>query len=437
MAKRRTSPVSVVRTGYQPPQQVAALPTGSSSEIIKIEHWGKSNQLPQDLARIVLDSGTASMCVERLEQFINGEGFADESVANRMANPEQTFNQLWAEVSNYCAWGFGVLYLIRYPFGGDIEFAEIWAGSVDCMRLEKGGEGRAVINFKLGEGKMPAAENQVYLPYRQDATPEEISAEVLAAVQSEGGYHGHYYFNFKYRLGRTIYPIPTWAASREDIESDAELPKFELKSVRNSFMPDAILTLVGQRYADVEDPDWTPGEGQTEKDRPFIVSADRANIEAAIKDLKGASTEAAIMLNVVENEEQKPQIDWVDKGPNAKGLTDMTSRIEGKVYRRFGVPPVLCGVAEPGMLGSNQQIVNSIKLFDLTVRPGRALGLDPLKQFFPDRDFTVIPLNPVDYIDPAVAAQMTSAELRALRDLKGSKAEQEALEANPTPTPAA
>jgi hypothetical protein len=479
MAPRRSSPLALVRTGYQPPQAVAAVPSTTTGEQVKIENWGPGNQLPQELVKLVYDSGTATVCIDRLEQFIGGKGFANQATAERMANPEQTFNQLWAEIANYCAWGLGVAYIIRYPFGGEIAFAELWAGAVDCLRVEKGGAGRYVINFKLAEGKMPTGENQVYLPYRHEATPEEISAEVLAAVHSEAGYHGHLYFNFKYRVGRNVYPIPSWYAAKEDVEADAELPKYELKQLRNGFFPDAILTLVGQKYADVDDPDWTPGPGQSEADRPLLLSPDREQVMKAVKELKGAGSEASILLNVVESEEEKPQLDFVDKGPNSKGLTDMSTRIEGKVYRRFGVPPVLCGVAEAGLLGSNQQIVNSIKLFSLTIEPARALGLDPLKQFFPALDFAVLPLNPVEYIDPAVAAKMTddelravqglpplekledteaqktlkalnamspllatkaleemsSEEIRALINLRGSKADALATEASPTPTP--
>jgi hypothetical protein len=221
MAPRRSSPLALVRTGYQPPQSVAAVPTSTTGEVVKIEPWGPGNQLPQELVKLVYDSGTATVCIDRLEQFIGGKGFANQATAERMANPEQTFNQLWAEMANYCAWGLGVAYIIRYPFGGEMEFAEIWAGAVDCLRVEKGGQGRYVINFKLAEGKMPTGENQVYLPYRPEATAEEISAEVLAAVHSEAGYHGHLYFNFPYRVGRNLYPIPSWYAAREDVEADA------------------------------------------------------------------------------------------------------------------------------------------------------------------------------------------------------------------------
>jgi hypothetical protein len=108
----------------------------------------------------------------------------------------------------------------------------------------------------------------------------------------------------------------------------------------------------------------------------------------------------------------------------------MRQRIEGAVYRRFGVPPVLDGVAQPGMLGSNQQIVNSIELFGLVVKPARATITEPLAWLRPDLDFTVKPLNPVQYLDPAVAAQLTPDEIRAVGGYP-------AIEVTPTPQPAA
>jgi hypothetical protein len=102
----------------------------------------------------------------------------------------------------------------------------------------------------------------------------------------------------------------------------------------------------------------------------------------------------------------------------------------------MGVPPVLCGVAEAGMLGNNQQIVNSIQLFGLTVEPRRALCIEPLRQFFPLLDFTVLPLNPVQFIDPLIAAQMTPDELRAIQSLP-PLAEVEQQAKTPTPKPRA
>lgn len=407
-----TPAATIVRTGFQS----SALPNvpDAAGSAFKMEPWGINNQLPQEILKVVYDSGTAEACLDRLAQFIGGTGFADEVLGAEMANPAQTWNQLLGEAKHYAALGLGVVLLLRFTLSGEI--GEVYCGETDCVRREKDGP-RYVLNLKLAQGKAPAGENRVYLPYNPQATPEQLGEDVIAAAGSEAGYWGHLWHVYEKRPGRGVYPMPHYWAAKEDIESDAEVPRYDRKQIKNGFFPDAIFTLIGEKYSDVPSESWTPGENQTEDDRPYVKSPDRLAIENTLKALKGADTEATIMLNTVESETDKPQIDWVDKGPNSKGLTDMTNRIEGKVYRRMGVPPVLCGVAEAGMLGSNQQIVNSIKLFNLVVGPRRALITGALAHLFPARKWDVAPLNPVDYIDPAVVGKMTDDELRALQGL--------------------
>ena len=431
-ATRRTPSSSLVRPASAVAALDEAVPSGKGGELIKVDNWGANNLLPQEALRVLYDSGTATTCIERLGLFINGKGFASELTASTMANPLQTLNQVYAEASAIAAVGFGVAYIIRYTYGGEI--GEVYAADVDCLRREKDGD-RFVINQKLAEGKMPVLQNQVYLPYDPLATPAEISEQVIAAAGSEAGYWGHVWFNFTAKMGRKRYPFPDWWSAKEAIEADAEAPKYDLKQFRDGFFPDAILSVVGKKYDDVPLNDkWEPAPGQTQDDEPMTKSPDLIALENNIKALKGSQTRSGVMVNVVETKEDLPQIDFIDKGPNSKGLTDATNRIEGRVYRRFGVPPVLCGVAEAGLLGSNQQIVNSIQLFGLVVNPRRALCVEPLAKLFPLLDFTVTPLDPVDYIDPAVAAVMTADEKRATRSLP-PLAEVEQPTNKPTPKP--
>lgn len=410
---RRTPNTALVRSGPAA-GALPDLPTEWKGAAVKTEAWGEGNKLPQEVLRVLYDSGTATTCAERLEQFIVGKGFADAVTGATMVNSGQTLNQLLAEAGAYASVGLGVAYIIRCTYGGGI--GEVYVAAVDCLRREKDGE-RFLLNPKLSTGTAPAKENELYLPFDPQASEAELADEVLAAVQSSEGYWGHLWFSFTKKVGRGRYPIPAWWSAKEAVEADAEAPRFDLKQFRNGFFPDAVLTVVGKKYDDEPATNWQPGEGQTYDDAPLVKSPDRVTLEATIKDLKDNTTASSILLNIVETKDEMPQLDWVDKGPNSKGLTDATARLEGRVYRRFGVPPVLCGVAEPGMLGSNQQIVNSIQLFGLVVNPARELCLGPLRRLFPDLDLTVTPLDPVDYIDPAVAAEMTPDELRATRGL--------------------
>ena len=425
-----TGPLTHKRSSATPALPAAGEQKGAGA--VGVYHWGENNLLPQELLRLAYDSGTAEACLRILAQFIGGKGFANPATAQAMANPEQSFNHLLAEAKHYAALGIGVALALRFDFNG--EHPDIYVVEAECVRRERDGSGRFVLNDRLAVGQFRPADNRLYLPYHAQTTSEDLAAEVLAAAESPGGYWGHLWWNFEGRVGRKRYPWPHWYAGREDVESDAALPRYDRKQLKNGFMPDAIVTLVGEKYKPIPDPNWTPADNQTDDDRPFVNSPSFVAAQAAIRALKGEATESSVMLNIVTQDGEKPQIDWVDKGPNSKGLTDMRQRIEGAVYRRFGVPPVLDGVEQPGKLGTNQQIVNSIKLFNLVVEPARALITASLQHLRPELDFTVISLNPVDYIDPAVTAVMTPNELRDVQGLP--PLDTPASNELPTPKPA-
>ncbi|SNC67345.1 hypothetical protein SAMN06265337_1919 [Hymenobacter gelipurpurascens] len=414
MAKRRrSSTVSLLRVGA--PSSVLnapPAPVGAGGEKLKLITWGANDNLPQECLRIVYDSGTAEACATRIAQFIGGKGFASKATATMRANDEQTLNDILAEAKHYTGMGFGAAIVCRFTYGG--QRGDVFVEPADCTRPEKGGLGRYVVNYGLAEGKRAAADNRVYLPYNPLASEEEIAEEVLAAVQSEAGYWGHLVWSFEARPGRTQCPVPSYYAGKEDLETDAALARFDKKQAANGFFPDAVMTVVGSKFAAYADPEFVPEAGQMADDAPDIESPDLAAVKAQVKQLKGSESDSSVMLMAVDTKDEIPDINFIDKGPNSKGLTDMRNRITGAVCRHMGVPPVLIGVAEPGMLGSNQQIVNSIKLFNLTVEPKRAEIIAPLAKLFPElTDWTVKPLSPVDYLDPIIAEKLTDDEIRA------------------------
>ncbi|WP_324671037.1 hypothetical protein [Hymenobacter sp. GOD-10R] len=407
-------PVAAAR-GWRPDLLAPVEPSGDKGEKIKIINWGGNNMLPQDVLRIVYDSGTAEACIERLAQFIGGEGFTSKVTATTMANEHQTLNQLLEEASWDLAFGFGVAVIVRYTFGGEV--GEVFLEEASCLRREKDGLGRYVINYGLAEGKMTTSDNRVYLPFNARASQDEISEEVIAAFNSEAGYWGHLLYAFTAKSGRTNYAVPSFYSGKEDLENDAAISKYDLKNAVDGFFPDAIMTVVGKKYSGEPDPNFKPAENETLDDAPWVESEDLAAVKKILKGMKGSANGASIGLLTADSEDELPKLEFFNNGPNSKNLTDMVNRIVGKVCRHIGVPPVLIGVDQAGLLGNNQQIVNSIKLFGLVVKPRRKLFTEALAQIYPGLDLTVTQLDPVDYIDPAIIAKMTDNEIRALRGL--------------------
>jgi hypothetical protein len=418
MAKRhKTSPVALLRLGVSTSVLGApAQPAAGKGESVKLVSWGAKDNLPQECIRVVYDSGTAEACVTRLAQFIGGKGFASEATASARANDEQTLNDILAEAKHYAAMGFGVALVVRFTYGG--QRGDVFVEPADCLRREKDGLGRYIVNYGLSEGKRATADNRIYLPYNPLASKEEIAAEVLAAVQSDAGYWGHLVHSFEARPGRTQYPVPAYYAAKEDLETDAALAKFDKKQAGNGFFPDAVATVIGARFASGPDEEFEPAVGQSKNDAPWVESPDMTAFKSTIKQLKGSESESSVLVVAVDTVDEVPKIEFIDKGPNSKGLTDMRGRITGAVCRHIGVPPELIGIATPGVLGNNQQIVNLIRLFNLTVEPKRAEVTSPLAKIYPElTDWSVKPLNPVDYLDPEVAAKMTDDEIRAFGGL--------------------
>jgi hypothetical protein len=415
--RRASTPSAAVRVGWRPDLLPVAEPTGKDGEKIKIRNWGPNNLHPQDFLRLLQDSATGAICRERLQQFIAGRGFADPATAGLQVNETQTLNDLLAEFSDYAACQLGVGLIIRYNLGG--EPAEFWVAETDQLRLSEDGT-RYVLNDGLCEGKMPVKDNRVYWVYNPLATPAEIAEQVLQDVAA-GGYWGHISFGFDVRAGERYYPRPTYYAGKEDLESDASVSRFERKQLKNGFFPDAWLTLIGAKFNEQPDDNYELQAGETENDRPYKASPDLENTVKMLKSLKGSETESSVGITVADSKDEIPDLKFFDKGPNSKGLTDMRLRLVQAVCRHMGVPPELIGVAVAGVLGNNQQIVNLIKLFILTVHARRAVILRVLKPFFPGVDLTVAELNPVDYLDPSVAAKMTDDEIRAFGGLPAAE----------------
>ncbi len=414
MAKRRTkSTTALLRVGGKP-SSVAALPgtpLDANGKRLKLVAWGEGDNLPQECLRVVYDSGTAEACASRLAQFIGGKGFAAEATANMRANDEQTLNDLLAEAKHYAALGLGVAVVVRYTYGG--QRGDVYVEPADCLRRAKDG-GFFVVNYGLAMGLNKPADNRVYLPYDALASEAEIAEQVAEAASSEAGYWGHLLFSFEARPGRTNYPVPGYYAAKEDLETDAALARYERKQALNGFYPDAVMTVVGQKYEAIPDEQWVLAEGQTEDDRPVDESPDLEDLKKNIKAMKGSESESSVLLLTAGSQDELPDLKFIEKGPNSKGMTDMRARIVSAVCRHMGVPPELIGVATPGVLGNNQQIVNLINLFNLTVEDRRAGITTPLARLFPElSDWSVKQLKPVDYIDPIVAAQLTADEIRA------------------------
>jgi hypothetical protein len=367
-----------------------------------IINYDTDNLLPQNLIRKIGESGTATSCIEILNQYVYAEGLVDDKIAEEKANDNQTFNQLISEATPYTSLFQGVAWHIQRDGTG----TPISVKSIPFENIRVADNGNYIYNptYSL-DSKYDSLKDVEYPKFKgAKITPEELKA-ILSYTNKEDKPVGEILYYFNRKPGQYYYPIPSYYANISDIEADAELSKFELESVNNAFLPGGFLTIVGDIDDKTEDEN-----GMTEMDYYDDMCE---SFTGNSKDNKGETGRNKLMLLFAKTKEEIPVYQSVNTGEVFNAVEQSTPRVAKKVARAFGVPDFLVNLG--GSVGFASNIISdNIILLNNRVKPIQNLITHSLHMIFPDRDFTLTQNNPIKYIEPAILSTLTEDELRAL-----------------------
>jgi hypothetical protein len=366
-----------------------------STGVIK---FGKDNAFPQRLIEQLDESGTASLCIEVLTQYVQAEGLVNEDVGKLPANDKQTFNELISEEVPYLVPFHAVaLYVMRGPDG---KVKQVKVLPTEQLRVNPANEW--IINPTWGTKKFEAKQDAKFPSFYGS----EISTEKLKEhIEKYSIEKGEVLYYFRKRPMKTYYSVPYYYAGIEDINTDAENSKLELESVTNGFITSGMLTIVGN-YDDA-----TKDEtGKTEQD---YLDETLESFTGNVKDEDGASGRNKLLILQAKTKEELPDYKSISSEGVFNAIDKSTDRIAHKVARLFGVPPFLVGLG--GSVGFSSDIIaDNITLFNNRVLILQRLLSDALRLCFPDKDFTMTQLNPIRDIPPEVLSKLSDAEVRAL-----------------------
>lgn len=370
------------------------------NEIIK---YDSDNKFPQNLIRIVGESGTATSCINALVHYGYADGLVDEALGKTMANETQTFNEVVED-----------LFWQQFYFGGEALHVKRDTGgnivSVKAIPFENIRKTKTHLIYNPTFSSSYDSNQDCKYPYfvGVKATPEQL-AEIAQYTNNDGETVGEILYYFKKKPGQYIYPIPNYHSAISDIETDGEHSKYELESVNNSFLPSGILTLVGQ-IDNVEKDE----RGNTEQDN---ISELLEGFTGNVKDSKGESGRNKLLVLNAKTKDEIASYQAISNEGILTAVDTATTRISNKVARAFGVPPFIIGLG--GNVGFATNIVaDNITLFNNRVNKIQINTVSPLKMCFPDKDFTMTQLTPIKNIDPNLLEVLTPNEKRELLGYK-------------------
>ena len=321
-----------------------------------ITEYGHGNLYPQIMDELYKRSPLTKQAIKKLTQFSMGEGWTSQGdkAVNRFG---QTFNDIlrlvcedvntfsgFAMHFNFNATGkIEEIQHIPFPYvrlgakdingiTNDVKISNNWEG--DSQKY-KGYTGVTAITYPLFNPKT-AAEN---------------------ALLGGGG-------QVLYWTPRMFaYPLATFDAIREAVQTDAEIMTFSLKNIQNGFAGGTVWHIPGG----------------------FDSEEDRRRTENKVKGMTGSHNAGVNVLAETQEDFTANLIEPIP-APNNDALFNLTGeKVVNTILQNFSVPGPLLAVNPQGAVFSQEQIRDSYILMNLTTESTRKIierVFDPIAKLF-------------------------------------------------------
>ena len=353
--------------------------------------YGHDNLLPNKCLKYINDSGTAKLCVAKVAEYIEADGFVSDIESAKKVNKYQKGDDFLRDIALQVSVFKGFALLVKRN-GFDIP-VEADVLSFEKIRRKKDGSG-FYYNKNVGNEKYKESEWVFYPEYNKNARG--------IATQYPQGEIAYFYIR---SAENPYYPIPDYYAGIEDIITSAELSKMDLELALNGFMPSALLTVIGDPNQVVQ--------GETNKTNREVIEDTLAEFSGAVKDKNGLSGRFSLATMWAHTKEEVPVLQTFD----AKAIIDASNTkrdaINRDVSRLFKVPPVLVGFSEATVLGNQQALSNSQKMLIDAVNSYQRFITESINEVFVG-DWSISQKTPAAVSDPALLAVLTEDELRRI-----------------------
>ncbi len=360
--------------------------------------FGEDDNLPNKIAHDVNNSGTARACITKLEQFIQGDGLVDKTLSQTPANHEQSMDDLIGDLAMNVSYFKGVSYRVLVDNSGQ---PARWF-ACPTQQLRRKGDG-FYWNILMGEYNFNRAENKYLHPFNPLDSPQTRLERVQKQINSYGEQVGELVYFYRRGIGRYagVYPIPDYYSGIEDIVSDAAISSLERRNITKGFRTPVIVStgLIDDNNEDE------------------FKKTDKDYFNESIQKFCGEDAASVLHLEGASGEEN-PKVTTIPIADILDATDKATDRVGRKVCRHFTVPPILVGFTTAGQLGNNQELVNTIALFNLTVNNYQRMIANALKMTMPGKDFTIKNLDLFKLIPPEVLAVLTPDEIREIYGFK-------------------
>lgn len=384
--------------------------------------YGVDDNFPLRLARLVQKSVTASSCIETKSEFIEGAGFSNETLADKIVNGlGERFGDIHSRTSNSLALNEGFAWNVKYNMKGLI--TEIYTIPFEYCRFgipdSKGVIAKIMVNPQFGNlTEYKTNDTKEYDVYNPDPKA------VLAQMEKEGKkYKGQIlYFGTTGPLNR-FYPNPAYYSCSNWMSIEDSVGLFHRKNIDNGFFTTTLFKMIGDENQPSTHPDdvkWNDDRTEYVTD-PSKTFGMRFNIE--MQKFLGAENANTILTQWAATKEAMPEIQAFPTNTNSELFKFVSDSATENISRATKVPSVLSNIASGASLGGDGNLIRaSVKLMQQRVVKPQAM----LERVYKDvltkmeaaytEEVKILNYNPfpeMEKIDPLIWAALPIESQRA------------------------
>ena len=357
--------------------------------------YGASDSFPQFLIDSVGGSHTASSCIDTIVSFVQGEGFTDNRLDAIRVNPEESWEQMHAQISQDESYYEGFYLNIRYNPQGLISyikklpFENCRLGNPD---KETGKINHIYYNPYFGTADYKENESIIFPIFN----PSKALNEMEAAVEAEEKYLGQVLFIKEERPQNRWYPIPYYWSGFRWFDVERKIGEFHNTNLDNNFFVPGILKIVG-------DPDEVVEEIRNKEGEVIRSVTAKESFEAMMSDyFSGSPNTGKMMVMWSELKDQFPEIEAFPANTNHDLFVTLQNLAVDNIVIACSVPPILGNIQVSGKLGNSQEITNSVALMHGRINKkqtkiervyNRLYNMSIWKNSLGDAEFVIEPFN--------------------------------------------
>lgn len=292
----------------------------------RLQSYGNDNLYPQNIMAITAASGTARLCLNRYEKFVEGFGFDDEGLSEWKINRRgDTADDLLKSVAGDLTQFGGFALHVNYNVFGEI--SEVNYIPFEQLRLEEcddAGHVSHILQHVDWKGEKTRNGRRQYLQQRYitkfkvfNPDPAVVQGEIEAAG-GIGSYKGQVLWVSM--DGRDEYPTPIYDAAITEISTDEGLGNIKYRNVRNNFLV-ACMLICKKGVPRVD-------ENGRDVERQMISDED-------LKAFQGDTRGSKILYVELENDEDKPEIQEFPVKNFDKDFSVTETSVTERIYAQF------------------------------------------------------------------------------------------------------